>query len=240
VLINKQLTRKNNFWYGFKMKRVFVISYPRSGNMFVRTLLAHIAFPEEEWTSRSITKKFAPDLYHIGDIGKEWFTNPGIYKTHSQYSSSIEAVLYIYRHGLSVANSMYNRLARRPSFDVAWDKYYWKFLKGHRKWGKWEDHVEGWMFNRTRGIPFLSVKYEELNVNPGGEARRIVDFLGWKKTGVEIDKAVEDTALFYINSYHGNSRNSYLGLDYVLDFARRHSNLLTRLGYYGEEKKERS
>jgi len=213
------------------MKRVFIVSYPRSGNMFVRTLLAYIAFPNEDWTTKNITKRFAPDLYHIGDISKEWFTNPGIYKSHAKYNESIEPVIYVYRHGLDVANSMYNRLSRRPSFNMPWEDYYSLFINGHRKWGSWSDHVETWLFKRTKKVPFISICYENLILNPVPEVRKMVNFLEWYRDGDEIDKAIEDTAVFYHNSYKGQAKTRWIEFDFVYDFYEKNGDLLRRLDY---------
>lgn len=214
-----------------KMKRVFIVSYPRSGNMLVRTLLAYIAYPDKAWTVKDITTMFAVDLYHCGKSLMKWYTTPSLYKSHAKYSESIKPVIYVYRHGLSVANSMYNRLLRRPRFEMSWDNYYQWFLRGHKKWGKWSDHVETWMFNRTKKIPFISVKYEDLVINPVPEVRKMLNFLGWYREKDEIDDAINKTKTFYYGEYKGEAKESFVDFRYFNDFKNKYKDLLKKLQY---------
>jgi hypothetical protein len=213
------------------MKRVFIVSYPRSGNMLVRTLLAHVAFPDRKWTTKDITTMFAVDLYHSGRSVMDWYTEPRLYKSHALYSETIEPVLYIYRHGLAVCNSLYNRLSRRPRFKMSWEDYYEWFLRGHKKWGKWSEHVETWMFFRTKKIPFLSFKYEDIVLNPVPEVRKMLNFLGWYRTEEEIDEAICKTHNFYQTTYKGQSKRTFIDFEYHQDFNKKNRDLLNRLGY---------
>jgi len=212
-------------------KRVFIVSYPRSGNMFVRTLLAHIAFPDKEWTVKEITTKFAVDLYHLHKADVSFYTEPRLYKSHAKYSESIEPVIYVYRNGLSVANSLYNRFSRRPRFEMNWEDYYEWFMRGHKKWGKWSEHVETWMFNRTKQVPFISIKYEDLVLNPVPEIRKMLSFLEWYREKDDIDKAICQTQSFYYQKYRGQSKKSFVDFKYFNDFKKKNEKLLKELGY---------
>ena len=173
---------------------VFLVSYPRSGNTWMRYLLTGIQYPEVELTYKNV-EIYTLDLHQIGDlirrnifqsyseaINTSWRKSPCIIKSHYRDFEPYNKVIYIYRDGRDVALSYWRFYCQQLKKEITFDSFLDKFIAGDFGVAKgWKEHVESWVsgeFNRQDLIKLKVIKYEELFFNPFRILRDdVVEFL---------------------------------------------------------------
>mgnify|MGYP001086068038 CR=1 FL=1 len=160
-------------------ERIYLVSYPRSGNTWMRFLLANILYPDEDVNYISINK-FVPDIHQHQNWEREGVENPRFVKSHRMLQDDYQQVIYIYRDGRDVALSnfyYYQGEWAAPKWrggDV-FEAYLERFIEGQEPYGDWKAHVNFWLL-RNHKIKFLPVKYEDLIENPMVNVRRVATF----------------------------------------------------------------
>lgn len=181
-------------------KFVWLVSYPRSGNTWLRLLLANIQHPEVDCGYLDIDK-FTPDS-HQRDWpsieAQSYSYNPVFVKCHfdmiSYYLDYPKAV-YSYRDGRDVALSCYHfglwqaTVEPEMSFEQFLND---RFIPGKMPFGSWRRHVGVWLQRRI-AVESLAVKYEDLLADPLAITKKIVEFGGLKTSLQIIKQAVERT-----------------------------------------------
>ena len=85
----------------------FVVSYPRSGNTWLRMIITHIisgGHPQ----GLSEMDACIPDIYKIGGIKLQELTSPRILKSHSRANRFYPSIIYCVRDPRAVCISYYN------------------------------------------------------------------------------------------------------------------------------------
>lgn len=192
----------------------FLVSYPKSGNTWVRFLLANLiastppkSFPE--------ANSVIPDVHNKKSLAilKGVAESNRILKSHFAFEPAYNKVIYIVRDPRSVAVSQYFFKIRRGeiSKDMAFSNYFQKFLKGFEDhYGSWGEHAASWIAAREHNPDFYLVRYEDLKQDTKGELSKMVDFLGLKVGDDLIDKAIENSSL---TSMQKIEKESKLGHD---------------------------
>ena len=150
---------------------VFITSYPKSGNTWVRFLLANALHPDRGVNFHSIQ-----DL--VPEVGKSEEDNrfppyPRLLKSHAPYKEEYGRTIYILRDGRDVYVSYYYYLQKDKS--MSFDE----FLIDTDHWpSTWGEHVEGWLDAYDRGESVLLVRYEDLKTSPETELNRMLSFIG--------------------------------------------------------------
>ncbi|MCS3678774.1 hypothetical protein GGP72_003052 [Salinibacter ruber] len=164
----------------------FIVSYPKSGNTWVRFLLANALYPEAEVDFHSIHEL-------IPEVGKEdmrrsGLPNPRLLKSHAPYQPDYPRVIYIVRDGRDVYTSYYHY--RSP--DLPEDTTFESFLKGSHWPTRWCGHVRDWMNAAAESDDILVVRFEDLKEDSGRELRRMLSFIDQKSISeAHIRPAVE-------------------------------------------------
>jgi len=161
-------------------EKVWLVSFPRSGNTWMRFLLANLLYPDEDVNYISIDR-FIPDIHQR----ENWsgVENPLIIKSHNiwrgEYSDS--KIVYMYRDPRDVALSYYyfSQGSWSMGFKGTFDEYLKKRFILEGQYGRWNDHVNFW-FGMVNKFALLYVKYEDLWWYPYGEMKKIIDFLSIK------------------------------------------------------------
>ena len=189
---------------------IWLASYPKSGNTWLRFLLANLLFGRVAATGD--LRKMIPDLhwgFDLGDfLGRDWI----LVKTHSLFgpelalSERTRKVIYIVRNPLDVlvSNLNYSRLLRYDEAAAADEtlaqKYADAFIaaRGDPAWretgyGSWVENVESWL-SGGHGCPVLTVRYEDLLTDTRAEMNRICAFLDVGYDSARIDAAIRDSS----------------------------------------------
>jgi hypothetical protein len=193
-------------------KIIWLASYPRSGNTWLRFLLYNLHHGAP-FASHQVDK-FIPS-FHKG-LTAEYFARgtPSIIKTHLRYSDDMPlaectaGAIYVYRHPVPVMASNVRYVMRLlPYEDITVEarrtlvsKVVTEFAdnRGLLGWhnagyGSWDENVRSWI-GTQRKFPVLTVRYENLVRDPWVEIDRICDFLGLEVSMAKRAAAVENTS----------------------------------------------
>jgi hypothetical protein len=167
---------------------VFLVSYPRSGNTWMRHLLANLLHPEREWHHGNINEVM-PDLYVVGDT-LDSYPRPRIIKSHEPPGPDYPKTVYLYRDGRDVAVSCHNHEVTTRGYTGTFNRFIDEFLRGDVPFGPWHEHVSGWLFG-PHDSPLLPVRYEDMYADTPAALRRIAGFLGIDADADVVERAVE-------------------------------------------------
>jgi hypothetical protein len=181
---------------------VWIASYPKSGNTWVRFLLCNLLYGRQE--SAAAMNLLAPDVHEAGPNVARY--PGGLLKTHFLLSARLPllertaAAIYVVREPADVLASNYH-YARRSGGDgedsaAAFDEYVDSFLqhRGEPRWiqfgmGNWEENVHSWL-GSARPFPVLCVRYEDLVSDARQVGQSLARMLRPDSTAQEIDRAV--------------------------------------------------
>ncbi len=184
-------------------KIVWIASYPKSGNTWLRFLACNLVFGPID--SAAKLDWLAPDLHELrGSV--ELPAQRVMMKTHFPYSPALPlgahtvAAMYIVRDPADVVLSNYHYSKRTGSAvtdDPAdFDRYFDEFIaaRGDPRWvklnmGTWEENVRSWM-DAPHDFPVLPLRYEDLLAAGPAAAATICRFMGISRTPGEIETAV--------------------------------------------------
>jgi len=171
----------------------FLVSYPKSGNTWVRFLLANLIHPNENVTFANINYLLpAPGV--ITRRFLKTVPRPRILKSHEPFDARFKKVIYLVRDPRDVAVSEYHfdKKKRYIRADVTLDEFIKPFLAGHTSsYGSWWEHVASWVGARHGNPQFLLTRYEDLLANPIHETAKIAEFLNIKADEARLKAAVE-------------------------------------------------
>jgi len=172
---------------------VFLVSYPRSGNTWLRFLLANALRPEPPATFATFGE-VVPDIYDEPDRALLRRPEPRVLKSHEPFDPRYRRVLYVVRHPADVAVSYYHYLIKMrvipPGHDV--DRFVASFVSGGLDdFGRWGDHVTGWLDAREGESDFVLVRYEDVLDDPAEALAAAVELIGADVDDVTMAAAVE-------------------------------------------------
>jgi len=162
----------------------FLVSYPRSGNTWLRFLIAHLIhkapldFRELEF--------FVADIYQNSDRELLALPQPRILKSHELLDERYRKVVYIARDPRDVAVSFYYwRLRQETAVQAAnrmtLEEYLRTFIQGEYAFSRfnWAEHVCSWLPEGiVPGSRVLAVQYEQMKKDPAGVLRSVASHIG--------------------------------------------------------------
>jgi len=197
-------------------KIVWLASYPRSGNTWLRFMLGCLLKGSPVVSSAEVSR-LLPDI-HDGIRGDALFgKRTTIIKTHWVFDAELPlredavGVIHLVRNPLDVLESNQNYALTRSgevfaqmSQEERQTKAY-QFAEdyiangGHPRFaefgfGSWEHHTLSWASPRNE-MPKLALRYEDLLADPMTQLRRIAQFLRLEKTDREIAAAIEASSI---------------------------------------------
>jgi len=193
-------------------KIVWLASYPRSGNTWLRFMLGCLLKGSPVVNSAEVSR-LIPDI-HDGIRGDALFgKRTTLIKTHWAFDAELPlredtvGVVHLVRNPLDVLESNQNyALTRSGEAFVQTSEEERRAMAhqfaegyiangGHPRFaefgfGSWEHHTLSWASPRNE-IPKLALRYEDLRSEPMTQLRRIAQFLRLEKTDREIAAATE-------------------------------------------------
>ena len=169
----------------------YIVSFPKSGNTWMRFLLAHVLFPDEETVTFQNLGSMVPDACWQQDrqLMRDSSTpfarcaHPFV-KTHDPYSPEYRRVLYIVRDGRDALVSYFHWLNARRETPMTLAE----IVRGEGQHGSWSEHVLGWL--RGDADAKVVVKYEDLLADTAGELRKVLAATGVPADDATIERAV--------------------------------------------------
>ena len=159
----------------------FLVSFPRSGNTWVRFLVCNLINPDDAVDFARLESRI-PEIYDLTDRALRAFPRPRILKSHESFDPRYKKVIYIVRDPRDVVLSYYEfQLKRRVITEsCSLEEFVPRFMESEfePKTGSWRDHVLSWVATRGGQRNFLLLRYENMLADPEKESTRIAHFLG--------------------------------------------------------------
>ena len=175
-------------------KDLFVLSYPKSGNTWVRLIVGNIYFKNLNYNN---VDQFLPETYFYKEstyINKS--KKLRIFKSHDYFDHRFKKVIYVVRDPREVLVSSYYFLIKIGVLPEFYSKrvFFKEFLNDryNSNFGSWEENVGSWYHAKKKNILFI--RYEDLVLNAEKETSRILNFLGKKLSKSKIRKIIKDTS----------------------------------------------
>lgn len=171
---------------------VFLVSYPKSGNTWMRFLIGnYIAGYKVDFRNSHFV---VPDIHFNPENCKAIQFKPRFIKSHMPYSPVYPRVIYIVRDGRDVAVSYYFHLLKSgkvSATEITFSEYLKDFVeKGVPLYGTWSQNVYSW-FDRTKDGNILLLKYEDILKETELELTKAIEFAGLDVERERVKKAVE-------------------------------------------------
>lgn len=173
----------------FNANDVVLVSYPKSGNTWVRFFMANLQFPEKRPIHFMNVINFVPELFGneiIETTNPTTQLNLTVFKSHERFTPGYPKVIYLLRDGRDVYVSYYYYLMHNLPKNTTFANFLEnkKFYPLH-----WKDHCESWLFNNYHKN-ILLVRYEDLKRKPLNEFEKIAVFAGLSPTKKELEESI--------------------------------------------------
>lgn len=161
---------------------VFLVSYPKSGNTWVRFLIGnYLTNCEMDFLNGHLVM---PDIHHDPSLVDKILFKPRFIKSHFPFRPEYKKVIYLVRDGREVAVSYFYFLKKMKSLPM--DKKFSDYLEnyffaGKDPYGEWDAHVFSW--TKTDKTNILLVRYEDLLSDTVFWFRKMLEF-----TGIAVDE----------------------------------------------------
>jgi estrone sulfotransferase len=169
---------------------VFVVSYPRSGNTWVRFLIAILMYPHEEIDLQTI-ECYVPDIHR--DEGRRVINSlprPRFIKSHRPCYSCYPRFIYIYRDGRDALVSFYHYASKNWGFEGSFSDFL--LSRQARRVGHWHEHVScAVSYAKRHPGRALLIRYEEMLDSPFNCTMQIARFCGITADRFRIENAVK-------------------------------------------------
>lgn len=161
---------------------VWLSSYPRSGNTFLRTILWHCfglrsasVYPHDLGGNRALEEYVGHIEHGPGMLDRLRQNGVSLVKTHERPLDATPAI-YVIRDGRAACVSLWKFYQMSIPLDA--------IIEGRHRFGTWADHVAAWS-PRTRPNTLL-LAYEELKGDLPGSLEKISRFLSRPIIGERI------------------------------------------------------
>lgn len=163
---------------------VFLVSYPKSGNTWMRFVLSNLLKKSSDETIDFHSAiDYVPELsVHNEKVNQ--LERPRIIKSHETYNKLFPKVVYLIRDPRDVYVSYYHYLLKRLPPGTTF-KEFLRMDDLHPS--RWHIHVKSWQ--NQPGVRVF--KYETLLENPVEEVLKITEYIGLDKDSADVEAAVK-------------------------------------------------
>ncbi|MCU0434197.1 MAG: sulfotransferase domain-containing protein [Bacteroidia bacterium] len=184
---------------------IFLCSYPKSGNTWLRFILAYLISNRIDITPRNIDE-IVPDVYMAVDKANA-LPSPRILKTHHALLGDYPKTIYIVRDVRDVMLSYYHYQIALGAFKGSFTSFIDAADTLH-PFGTWSEHVARALeFAQKHPERILLLRYEDLIEQPETEVKKLAAFIG-SKLSHSITEAIslsEFGRLKELEAQHGSS-----------------------------------
>ena len=177
-------------------KDIYLVSYPRSGNTWMRVMLAELLYGESGQSLAELGY-YMPDSKKLQSIKNTVKSNFHIIKTHDPFmllrpSEKFRKVIYLIRDPRDVVIS-WHRFSAVSYYKNDLNQFVIEWVTGRIYPSSWSEHVSSWTgpgYERLNN-DICVIKYEDLLEDTYSNLRRVVDFIELKKNEDELTNAIK-------------------------------------------------
>lgn len=171
---------------------VFIVSYPRSGNTWVRFLISDLTCRVSHANFLSVERAI-PDIYRSRELQLLLTRRPRILKSHEPFDERYRRVIYLIRDPRDVVVSyyQYQKMMDYIPASTSMQDFAEAFIEGKVAFGSWQDHVEGWTDRRYNNADMLLSRYEDLLHEPVRQVKGFAAFLRSNQDYSAIQAAID-------------------------------------------------
>ena len=209
-MINKAIGRAKDLVFRTKNKQtwgvpnpqdsdIYLVSYPKSGNTWMRYLMAYATWPELIDVDLVEMAAYMPSFRLEHD--KAMMQDPDapcnqlkhrIIKEHTVYDKNaalhIKRAIYIARDGRDAMVSYWHFCNQRDGTSIPFSEFIELSAKPEHSYGPWREHVLGWLNAPLKAK--LVLRYEDMLANTELCLRQALDFAEIEATDSAIENAV--------------------------------------------------
>ncbi len=171
----------------------FLVSYPKSGNTWIRFLVANFVYPAADVTLLSADRL----IPNVDGQSKKYFKQmpcPRMIKSHYPFQHQYKRVIYVVRDPRDVVLSQYHYQIKRGVLPVGApvEPFVSWFVAGEVcPYGSWGENVASWLAARRTNPNFVLIRYEDLLRQTSTELARMAKLLKVEPTSDRLALAVE-------------------------------------------------
>ncbi|MBF2000864.1 MAG: sulfotransferase domain-containing protein [Synechococcales cyanobacterium M58_A2018_015] len=171
---------------------IFLVSYPRSGNTWMRILLAKLLYPQQDIRSLVELQKFLPDIHFKHFTTRHFSASlPRIIKSHFPYRTNYRKVIYLVRNPHDSLPSYHKYATNFMGYQGDLKAFIEDCLYG-RIWPcSWKEHVESWTIGRPETEMPLIIRYEDLVADTYTEVAKLCAYIGLSLSDTAITQAIQ-------------------------------------------------
>lgn len=172
---------------------VFLASYPRSGNTWMRFLLYELLTGKP--TDYAAVRRAIPYVGYHRNAAALLEDGGRVIKTHEVFRNAYRGkrAVYIVRDARDVAISEHKFRTRNGAYTKDFDSFTDEFLEGRvQRFGSWSEHVTSWLdSDLAAGGRLHVVRFEELRSNTADVVQKVLEFLAVERSRRDIEAVVE-------------------------------------------------
>jgi hypothetical protein len=205
---------------------IYLVSYPKSGNTWLRFLLANllkIHFEIDRAVNFFSIHELIPDIHTSRYLRENGyfaeFNLPRIIKSHANYNPYYNRVVLLVRDPRDVCVSYYYFLRQRGTIPPSWTVSH--FIR-NKKYGvtAWVKHSQSW-YRLLHDRQIIQVfRYEDLLIEPEAQLAKIADLLGIQITAESIERAIDSASKSAMKHSENTHLSSYLIEHRSMEFVR--------------------
>lgn len=168
---------------------MFVVSYPKSGNTWIRFVIANLIAPESTKITFKNLEKYVPSVHKSAERLNQFGIERRFIKSHYQSFAHYPSTIYVVRDGRDALVSYYHYQKQR-----GYDGSFADYLRSDRHcfFGSWSNHVLSALEHQQQNPnQTLLVRYEHIVENPSGEIMRIAQFCGLQLSDEQVAQVDE-------------------------------------------------
>lgn len=185
---------------------VFVVSWPRSGNTWMRHLLFNSLYPQEQWDLTTLADAMpAISDPRLAQLLPALEGRPlRLFKSHDPAALYClrGRVIYVVRDGRDAIASFHHYRQKLNHGQQTFGAYLQMSLDGRFRYGPWHEHVQGWL-SYEHHPSLLVVRYEDMLADPLGALGRVLHHLRIELPPERLEGAVQRSG---VKSVHDGFR----------------------------------
>jgi estrone sulfotransferase len=182
-------------------KDIYLVSYPRSGNTWMRVLISELLYGESGESIKSLDY-YVPDI-HVETCADNVIPAPfHCIKSHFPYNyhspaSNYKQVIYLIRDPRDVILSHYRYQEKLAHYSFGFEQFIIDWLNG-RIWPcSWQEHVNSWTVGniQNKNLNLYIVRYEDLLSDTERQILELTSSLGLNVTKEAVQRAVASATI---------------------------------------------